>query len=62
MTVRILKDPVGMYRLCYEVGEVIDLPDAQARELIETGHAEMVATEFKPKSEKATSKVKPEKR
>ena len=50
-----------MYRLAYEVGEVIDLPDAQARELIETGHAVEVI-EFKPQSEKALSKAKPEKR
>lgn len=61
MLVRFLKNPVGMYRLCYEVGEVVDLPKAQAEELIETKHAEAV-TEFKPQTEKATSKVKPEKR
>lgn len=40
MRVKILKDPIGLYNLVYEIGQVVDLPDSQAGELIETGHAE----------------------
>ena len=60
MRVKILKDLVGMYRLCYEPGEEIDLPEAQAIELIETGHATPI--EFRPQTETGKSKAKPEKR
>lgn len=60
MRIRFIKDPCGMYNLAYGPGEETDLPDAQAREIIETGHA--VPVEFKPQTEKATSRVKPEKR
>lgn len=55
MVIRIIKNPVGLYNLSYEVGEEITLPDLQAAELIETGHAEFV------EAENAMSKVKPEK-
>lgn len=70
MKVRILKNPIGLYRLSYEVGEVVDLPDAQAKEMIETKHAEATKEPVKTnpgkdyhiQSETAQSKVKPEKR
>ena len=70
MRIRILKNPIGLYRLAYEVGEVIDLPDAQARELINTKHAEATkdqvqsnpAKEYHIQSENTASKVKSEKR
>ena len=46
-----------MYSLAYDIGEEIILPDAQAKELIETGHAiplgEVETGESKVKSEKA---------
>jgi hypothetical protein len=57
--VRFIKDPTGKYNLCYEIGEEIDLPDAQAKELIEDSYA--VPTEL-PKPENSTSKRKIEKR
>lgn len=56
MKVRIVKNPVGLYNLAYEVGEEIILPDLQGRELIETGHAELLDP-----YETAESKVEPEK-
>ena len=73
MRIKFLKDPCGIYRLSYEVGEVVDLPDPQAKELIETGHAEKTKEPvghfrsvdgliYVPQSETATSKVKSEKR
>jgi len=40
MRIKILKNPVGLYNLALEIGEVVDLPAAKAEELIETGHAE----------------------
>ena len=59
MKVRFIKDPTGKYSLCYEIGEEIDFPDAQALELIEDGYA--VPCEL-PKPQNAASKVKSEKR
>lgn len=56
MKVRILKSPIGLYNLAYYPGEEITLPDEQAKELIETGHA-MPLEEV----ETGESKVKPEK-
>ncbi len=56
MVIRIIKNPVGLYNLSYEVGEEINLPDSQATELIETGHAVPVGAETgmsKVKTEKA---------
>lgn len=40
MRVKILKNPVGLYNLSLEIGEVVDLPEDKANEMIETGHAE----------------------
>lgn len=61
MRVRFIKDPTGKYNLCYEIGEEIDLPETQAKELIEDGYA--VAVEYElPKPENAMSKKKIEKR
>jgi hypothetical protein len=57
--VRFIKDPTGKYNLCYEIGEEINLPDAQAKELIEDGYA--VPIEL-PKPDNAISKKKIEKR
>ena len=54
MKVRILKNPVGLYNLAYDPGDEIHLPDIQARELIETGHAEPV---HEQEVETAISKV-----
>lgn len=71
MKVKILKDPTGLYNLSYVVGEVINLPDLQAKELIETGHAEETKESighnyegftFAFEKETAASKVKPDKR
>ena len=59
MTIRFIKDPTGKYSLCYNIGEEIDLPDLQARELIEDGYA--IPLEL-PKPENAMSKKKTEKR
>ena len=56
MKVRIVKNPVGLYNLSYEVGEEIILPDLQAQELIESGHAEKV-----DEVQTGESKVVPEK-
>lgn len=39
MRVRIVKDPVGIYNLAYVVGEVVDLPPTQAKELIADEYA-----------------------
>jgi hypothetical protein len=58
MKVRIVKNPVGLYNLAYEPGDEIHLPDSQARELIETGHAERIGDDF---VETAESKVVTEK-
>jgi hypothetical protein len=40
MKVKIVKNPVGRYNLSYEIGEVVNLPDSQAKEMIEDGYAE----------------------
>ena len=58
MKIRIIKNPVGLYRLAYDPGDEIVLPDLQARELIETGHAEPVKEQ---EVQTAVSKVKTEK-
>ncbi len=47
MIIRILKNPVGLYNLSYEVGEIIELSDPQARELVSTFHAEELVKEIK---------------
>ncbi len=60
MKVRFIKDPCGLYNLCYEVGEEINLPDAQGLEVIETGHAEPVEIHIE-EVETAVSMVKKEK-
>ena len=39
MKVKIIKDPTGKYGLSYEVGEVVNLPDQQANDLIEDSFA-----------------------
>jgi hypothetical protein len=71
MRVKILKDPCGLYNMSYYPGEVIDLPDGKAKEMIETGHAERTTEKvghnyegfvFTTEAEKALSKVKTEKR
>jgi hypothetical protein len=73
MRIKFLKDPCGMYRLSYEVGEVVNLPDPQAKDLIAAGYAEKTTQpvgHFPPEgrtyiiSDKETSesKVKTEKR
>jgi len=71
MKIKIAKDPVGLYNLAYVVGEVVDLPAAQAKEMIESGHAvattEAVGHDFNgftfgTNSETADSKKKTEKR
>ncbi len=69
MKVKILKDPAGLYNLAYVVGEVVDLPELQAEELIETGYAEKTKeaighaySGFVFNAETAASKAKPEKR
>ena len=49
---------MGLYNLAYEPGDEIHLPDSQAGELIETGHAVKIADDF---VETAESKVVPEK-
>ncbi len=58
MRVKILKNPVGLYNLAYDPGDVIELPDLLANELIETGHAEKIPEVI----QNAKSKVKAEKR
>lgn len=40
MVIKFKKNPVGMFQLSYEIGEVIDFPDSQAIELIESGYAD----------------------
>ena len=59
MEVRFIKNPVGKYNLSYDIGQIVSLPDTQAKELIEDGYA--VPTEL-PKPENAMSKKKIEKR
>jgi hypothetical protein len=56
MKIRIVKNPVGLYNLSYEIGEEIILPDLQAQELIESGHAVFVES-----VQTGESKVVPEK-
>lgn len=55
MIVKFIKNPVGKYNLSYEVGEVVSLPDAQAKELIEDGYALSIGVET------AETKTEPEK-
>jgi hypothetical protein len=71
MKVKILKDPMGLYNMSYMIGEVVNLPDIQAEELIETGHAEKTKEAvghnyqgfvFGLEKETGESKAKPEKR
>lgn len=76
MRVRIIRNPAGRFRLAYEVGEVVDLPDAQAKELVHfegEGGPYAVATKeplransneysFNIDAETASTKAKPEKR
>ncbi len=40
MRVKILKNPVGLYSLSYEVGEVWNVADELANRMIKTEHAE----------------------
>lgn len=42
MTVQFIKDPTGKYSLCYDVGEVVSLPDSQAMDLIADGYAILI--------------------
>jgi hypothetical protein len=42
MLIRFIKDPVGKYNLCYEIGQEINLPDSQAMDIIEDGYAILV--------------------
>lgn len=42
MRIRFLKSPTGAYKLGYDAGDVIDYPEAQCLEMIETGFAEAV--------------------
>lgn len=58
MKVKFIKDPVGKYSLCYEVGQEINLPDSQAMDLIEDGYAILIPD----KPENAISKAIIEKR
>jgi len=71
MRVKITKDPAGRYSLAYVVGEVVDLPDQQAKDLIEDGYAiqtkESIGHQhegftFGYEKETAESKIKKEKR
>ncbi len=58
MRIRFIKNPVGLYNLAYDPGDEVDLPDQQARELIETGHAVPVKEQ---QFETGATKVKSEK-
>lgn len=40
MRVKILKNPVGLYNLSYEVGEVWNVSDELAERMIKSEHAE----------------------
>ena len=55
--IKIIRNPVGLYNLSYDPGEEISLPEAQAQEMIETGHAvpveEVKTGVSKVKAEKA---------
>jgi hypothetical protein len=72
MRVKITRpDLAGRYNLCYALGEVVELPDAQAKELIEEKYAEATKEPVGhfheryliiPDKETAESKAKPEKR
>lgn len=69
MRIKFLKDACGRYNLCYEIGEVVDLPDQQAKDLIEDGYAEKTSESvghryqgFVFGKETAASKAKPDKR
>jgi hypothetical protein len=42
MRIRFLKSPTGAYKLGYDAGDVVDLPEAQCMEMIDTGFAEAV--------------------
>lgn len=42
MRVKLIKDPVGKYNLSYEIGQEINLPDAQAMDMIEDGYAVLI--------------------
>ena len=59
MRVRFLKNPVGKYNLAYDVGEVVNLPDDQAREIANDGYGELILPELVKES---FSKKKIEKR
>ncbi len=52
MTVKFIKDPVGKYSLCYEVGQEIELSDSQAMDLIEDGYAVPVPEKIENASDK----------
>lgn len=58
MKVKFIKDPVGKYSLCYEIGQEVTLPDSQALDMIEDGYAILVPD----KPQNASSKVISEKR
>jgi len=71
MKVKITKDPAGKYSLAYMIGEVLELPDQQAKDLIEDGYAETTKEVighkhdgfvFNYEKETADSKIKKEKR
>lgn len=52
MTVKFIKDPVGKYSLCYEVGQEIELSDSQAMDLIEDGYAVPIPEKIENASDK----------
>lgn len=71
MRVKFIQCPTGRYNLSYEVGEVVNLPDQQAKDCIEDGYAvetkEAVGHNFQgftfgTGAETADSKIKKEKR
>ncbi len=54
MRVKLIKNPVGKYNLSYEIGEEINLPDAQAMDMIEDGYAIPLADKPQNASDKRT--------
>lgn len=60
MKIRFTKNPAGKYRLAYEQGEIVSLPDLQAMEIVQDGYGELIEEYIAP-IETAVSKVKTKK-
>jgi hypothetical protein len=56
--IRFIKSPTGVYNLAYCVGEVAEMKELQAKELIDAGFAELVEEPQAPATKPKTTRKK----